>query len=141
LPAEHAGLKIDASVLKGLRVLLVDDSADALDAFRTLLEMEGAKVRAELSGKAALAAAAEARFDLILSDVGMPGMSGYELIAELRKLSGTATTPAIALTGFGREKDVAEALQAGFDAHVGKPVSLAALLAAIGKARSVHDDT
>jgi two-component system CheB/CheR fusion protein len=141
LPAEHAGLEVDASVLKGLRVLLVDDSADALDAFRTLLEMEGAKVRAELSGKAALAAAAEARFDLILSDVGMPGMSGYELIAELRKLSGTATTPAIALTGFGREKDVAEALQAGFDAHVGKPVSLAALLAAIGKARSVHDDT
>ncbi|MFL9912986.1 CheR family methyltransferase [Paraburkholderia sp. RL17-337-BIB-A] len=140
LPAEHAHIEVDGSVLKDLRVLLVDDSADALDAFRTLLEMEGAKVRAELSGKAALAAAAEARFDLILSDIGMPGMSGYELIAELRKLSQTAATPAIALTGFGREKDVAEALQAGFDAHVGKPVSLASLLAAIGQSRLVRGD-
>jgi two-component system, chemotaxis family, CheB/CheR fusion protein len=140
LPAEHAHIEVDGNVLKDLRVLLVDDSADALDAFRTLLEMEGAKVRAELSGKAALAAAAEARFDLILSDIGMPGMSGYELIAELRKLSHTAATPAIALTGFGREKDVAEALQAGFDAHVGKPVSLASLLAAIGQARLVRGD-
>jgi two-component system CheB/CheR fusion protein len=141
LPAKHAHIEVDGSVLKDLRVLLVDDSADALDAFRTLLEMEGAKVRAELSGKAALAAAAEAPFDLILSDIGMPGMSGYELIAELRKLSQTATTPAIALTGFGREKDVTEALHAGFDAHVGKPVSLAALLAAIGQSRSVRGDT
>jgi two-component system CheB/CheR fusion protein len=131
LPAEHADLEIDANCLKGLRVLLVDDSADALDAFRTLLEMEGAKVRAELSGKAAIAAATEARFDLILSDIGMPGMSGYELMAELRKLPQTASVPAIALTGFGRGKDVTEALQAGFDAHIGKPVSLASLLSAI----------
>ncbi|WP_408255343.1 response regulator [Paraburkholderia phytofirmans] len=59
-----------------------------------------------------------------LSDVDMPGMSGCELIAELRKLPQTANTPAIALTGFGRVIDVAEALRAGFDAYVGKPVSL-----------------
>jgi two-component system CheB/CheR fusion protein len=142
LPVGQPRPGVDGSVLKGLRVLLVDDSPDTLDAFRTLLEMEGAKVRAELSAKAALAAAAEAEagFDLILSDIGMPGMSGYELIAELRKLSRTATTPAIALTGFGRGKDVSEALQAGFDAHVGKPVSLAALLAAISQARLARDD-
>lgn len=141
LAAGQPRLEVDGSVLKGLRVLLVDDSGDTLDAFRTLLEMEGAKVRAELSAKAALAAAAETSFDLILSDIGMPGMSGYELIAELRKLSHTAATPAIALTGFGREKDVAEALQAGFDAHIGKPVSLASLVAAIGQSRSVRGDT
>jgi two-component system CheB/CheR fusion protein len=101
--------------------------------------MEGAKIRAERSGQAALAAAAEAQFDLILSDIGMPGMSGYEFIAELRKLPQTATTPAIALTGYGRGRDVTEALQAGFDAHVGKPVSLSALLAAIDQARLVRD--
>ena len=59
-PPEHHTVEVDASVLKGLRVLLVDDSEDTLDAFRILLEMEGAKVRAERSGKAALAAAAEA---------------------------------------------------------------------------------
>ncbi|MFM0034934.1 CheR family methyltransferase [Paraburkholderia strydomiana] len=133
--------EVDGNILKDLRVLLVDDSADTLDAFRTLLEMEGAKVRAELGGKAALAAASEAPFDLILSDIGMPGMSGYELIVELRKLPQTATIPAIALTGFGRDKDVTEALEAGFDAHVGKPVSLTALLAAIDRARQARDET
>jgi two-component system CheB/CheR fusion protein len=139
--AVHDRAQVDGSVLKDLSVLLVDDSADTLDAFRALLEMEGAKVHTASSGKAALAAATGQRFDLILSDIGMPGMSGYELIAELRKLSQTATTPAIALTGFGRGKDVTEALQAGFDAHVGKPVSLAALLAAIGQARLARDST
>ncbi len=139
LPAAPVPREIDENVLKGLRVLLVDDSADTLDAFHTLLEMEGAKVRAELSPKSALAAAAESRFDLILSDIGMPGMSGYELIAELRKLPHTATVPAIALTGFGRGNDVADALEAGFDAHVGKPVSLEALIVAIGQARLAHD--
>ncbi|MFL9963771.1 response regulator [Paraburkholderia sediminicola] len=122
-------------------MLLVDDSEDTLDAFRALLEMKGAKVRAELSGKAALAAAAEARFDLILSDIGMPGMSGYELMAQLRKSPRMATTPAIALTGFGREKDASEALQAGFNAHVAKPVSLAALLAAVRQSGLARDDT
>ncbi|WP_220377361.1 CheR family methyltransferase [Paraburkholderia sp. BL27I4N3] len=140
-PAEHTRPEVDGSTLKDLRILLVDDSADALDALRALLEMEGAIVRAELSGKAALAAVAETRFDVILSDIGMPGMSGYELIAELRQLPQTATTAAIALTGFGREKDVVEALQAGFDAHIGKPVSLAALIAAIEQSRSVRGDS
>ena len=137
-PADQSRVAVDASVLRGLRVLLVDDSAEGLEAFRALLETEGAQVRGESSGAAALAAAAEDEFDLILSDIGMPGMSGYELIAELRKLPRTATTPAIALTGYGREKDALDALQAGFDAHLGKPVSLNALLGAIGQSRSAH---
>jgi two-component system CheB/CheR fusion protein len=141
MPTADVRSDIDSSVLKGLSVLLVDDSAEALDAFRALLEMEGAEVRAELSGEAALAAAAETRFDLILSDIAMPGMSGYELIGKLRKLPQTATTPAIALTGFGRGKDVADALQAGFDAHVAKPVSLAALVVAIGQCRAARGDS
>ncbi len=127
---------VDTSVLKGLRVLLVDDSPEGLEGFRALLEMEGAIVRAEPGGKAALAAAAQSEFDLILSDIGMPGMSGYELIAELRKLPRTASLPAIALTGFGRQSDAVEALHAGFDAHLGKPVALHALLNAIEKTMS-----
>ncbi|MFM0327517.1 CheR family methyltransferase [Caballeronia glebae] len=122
----------DPSILKGLRVLLVDDSLEGLEGFRTLLELEGTQVRAESSPEAALAVATESEFDLILSDIGMPTMSGYELIAKLRELPACKTIPAIALTGFGREQDAAEALRAGFDAHLGKPVSLSALLAAIG---------
>ncbi|MFP3649271.1 response regulator, partial [Paraburkholderia sp. SIMBA_054] len=69
----------DTSLLKGLRILLVDDSAEGLAGFRALLELEGAQVRPERNGPDALAAAKEGKFDLILSDIGMPGMSGYEL--------------------------------------------------------------
>ncbi|SOE89035.1 Response regulator receiver domain-containing protein [Caballeronia arationis] len=97
-----------------------------------MLELEGAHVTAESSPENALAVAADAEFDLIISDIGMPTMRRYELIAKLRKLPGTAKVPAIALTGFGRDKDAAEALRAGFDAHLSKPVSLSGLLAAIG---------
>jgi two-component system CheB/CheR fusion protein len=128
----RAGKTADPSILKGLRVLLVDDSLEGLEGFRTLLELEGAQVRAESSPEAALKVASESEFDLILSDIGMPTMSGYELIAKLRELPAYRAVPAIALTGFGREQDAAEALRAGFDAHLGKPVSLNALLVAIG---------
>ncbi|OUL85214.1 hypothetical protein CA603_23715 [Paraburkholderia hospita] len=125
----------DTSALKGLRVLLVDDSVEGLAGFGALLELEGAQVRPERNGPDALAAAREGEFDLILSDVGMPGMSGYELIAELRKLPGMEAVPAFALTGFGRQSDAEQAIRAGFNAHLGKPVSLHALLGAIEHAR------
>jgi two-component system CheB/CheR fusion protein len=121
----------DPAILKDLRVLLVDDSLDALDAFRTLLELEGAKVSAVSRARAALDETAAQDFDLILSDIGMPEMSGYELIGALRKAPRTAKIPAIALTGFGRAQDAAQALQAGFNAHLGKPVSLDSLIAAV----------
>ncbi len=64
-------------------------------------------------------------FDLVISDVGMPGMDGYQMIAEMRKRPRTAGLPAIALTGHGRTQDVERALQSGFNAHVGKPVDFA----------------
>ncbi|MDR5753273.1 MULTISPECIES: CheR family methyltransferase [unclassified Caballeronia] len=121
----------DPAILKNLRVLLVDDSLDALDAFRTLLELEGAKVSAVSRARAALDEIAANEFDLVLSDIGMPEMSGYELIAELRKAPRTAKIAAIALTGFGRAQDAAQALQAGFNAHLGKPVSLDSLIATV----------
>jgi two-component system CheB/CheR fusion protein len=123
---------VNEAILKGLKVLLVDDSVAALEAFRELLEIEGASVQAALNGKLALAAVAETPFDLILSDISMPDMDGYELIAELRQSPHTATVPAIALTGFGRGQDVAKALSLGYDAHLSKPVSLSALLTTIG---------
>ena len=74
----------------------------------------------------------EQLFDLILSDIAMPDMSGYELIEALRKRPNMAKVPAIALTGFGRDQDAARALRAGFDAHLGKPVTFSALLHVIG---------
>jgi two-component system, chemotaxis family, CheB/CheR fusion protein len=127
-PAETREAPRDVSVLKGMRILLVDDAVESLQAFQSLLEMEGAQVWPHTRGEAALAAAAHQQFDLILSDIGMPGMDGYELIAALRKLPGMASVPALALTGFGRPQDATRAIRAGYDAHLGKPVSLRALL-------------
>jgi len=124
---------LNSSALKGLRVLLVEDSLEALEAFRALLELEGAHVQAEGSGKRALVAATNADFDLILSDIGMPEMDGYELIEALRRLPRMGVVPAIALTGFGRAQDAKRALRAGFNAHLAKPVSLPVLLGAIDR--------
>jgi two-component system CheB/CheR fusion protein len=122
----------NAAILKELKVLLVDDSIESLEAFGALLEIEGAEVTAESSAQKALALTKDRQFDLILSDIAMPGMSGYELIEAVRKQPSTAKVPAIALTGFGRDQDAARALRAGFDAHLGKPVTLNALLHVIG---------
>jgi two-component system CheB/CheR fusion protein len=116
-----------------MRILLVDDAVESLQAFQSLLEMEGAQVSPQVSGAAALAVAAHQPFDLILSDIGMPEMDGYELIAALRKMPAAASVPAIALTGFGRPQDVTRAIRAGFDAHLGKPVSLQGLLDRISR--------
>ena len=114
--------------LEGLRILLVDDTPDTLEAFGELLRLEGAEVTTAASGLQALQAAQSADFDLILSDVAMPGMDGYELMRELRKLERIAQVPAIAVTGFGRPNDEDRARAAGFSAHVSKPVGLDALL-------------
>ncbi|QIE23219.1 Protein-glutamate methylesterase/protein-glutamine glutaminase [Caballeronia sp. SBC1] len=132
-PVETPRECVDRSILKGLRVLLVDDSIDALEAFRTLLEMEGAQVRAEPSAEQALEAATQQEFDVVLSDIGMPAMTGYEMIRQMRKTPRTARLPALALTGFGREQDVTRALDAGFNGHLSKPVSLKGLVAAIDR--------
>ena len=115
-------------VLDKLRVLLVDDIPEALESFAALLELEGAQVTAVGSGKEALAAAETAEFDLLFSDIAMPGMDGYALIAALRANTRTANLRAIALTGFGRSQDVKQALGSGFDAHLAKPIEMEELL-------------
>ena len=143
--AEHgdAARQTPLPALAGLRVLAVDDTSDALESFATLLRLEGAEVTAVASGRAALEALAGGRYDLLLSDVAMPGMDGYELIATVRgdpAMTPTTTTttttrdlPAVALTGFGRPQDARKALAAGFDAHLAKPVVIEELLQLVEK--------
>jgi two-component system CheB/CheR fusion protein len=135
---ESRELPGDVSLLKGMRILLVDDAVESLQAFQSLLELEGAQVWPQTSGADALAVAAQQPFDLILSDIGMPGMDGYELIAALRKLPATAAVPALALTGFGRSQDATRAIRAGYDGHLGKPVSLQALLDKIARTTAAN---
>jgi two-component system CheB/CheR fusion protein len=108
--------------LAGLRLLIVDDADDALESFAALLRLEGAEVAAVNNARAALAALAAGSFDLLISDVAMPGMDGYELVAEVRRDPRTGALPAIALTGFGRPQEIQRAMEAGFTAHLTKPV-------------------
>jgi two-component system CheB/CheR fusion protein len=105
-------------------VLLVDDMEDALESFRFLLEHVGYQVTAASSAKEAIALAEQQEFDLLISDVGMPEMDGYDLMTELRGRTRTAALPAIALTGYGRTEDVKKAFAAGFQAHLDKPVDI-----------------
>ena len=120
--------------LSGLRVLLVDDTQDTLESFGMLLGLEGADVTTAQSGRRALEIAeGSASFDLILSDIAMPDMDGLELMRRLRRIERYAEVPAIALTGFGRASDELRAIDAGFDAHLSKPVGMDSLIHAVSR--------
>lgn len=115
----------------GLSIVVVDDDAATARALATLLELEGAEVRCASGGEQALQLVAERRPGLLLTDIGMPDMDGYSLLARLHALPGMADLPVIALTGFGRESDDRRTRRAGFVAHIAKPVDIDALLARI----------
>lgn len=110
--------------LEGMNVLVVDDSEDTTEMVRHLLEMGGATVTAVTSGFQALSVAREKQFDVVLSDISMPGMDGFEFLSKLRALPGYERLPAIALTGFGRPEDVQRAQAQGFYAHLTKPFDI-----------------
>jgi two-component system CheB/CheR fusion protein len=107
--------------------LVVDDSEDTAEMVQHLLEIGGATVCAVTSGSEALRIARERKFDVVLSDISMPEMDGFQFLSELRKLPGKEDLPAVALTGFGRPEDVQRASDEGFYAHLTKPFDLQTL--------------
>ena len=115
------------------KILLVDDQADAIDALAMLLEMDGHAVRTAYSGTDALAVVENFVPDLALIDVSMPDMSGMQLARILRSNAALAHTRLIALTGYAGAADRQAATDAGFDAHVTKPVSADQLASLIAK--------
>jgi PAS domain S-box-containing protein len=117
--------------LDGLRVLAVDDEADTRELLKAGLGQCGAEVTAVGSAAEALEAMVAAVPDLLISDIGMPGEDGYELIRRVRALTveGGGKVPAIALTAYARVEDRMQALRAGYQMHVPKPVELAELVA------------
>ena len=111
--------------LNGLRILAVDDVRDLLEPFADLLRLEGADVDIATGGQEALGLLKSRFYDVLISDIGMDGMDGYELIREIRKNPQWSELQAIALSGFGRQVDVTRALRSGFNAHLAKPASVA----------------
>lgn len=103
-------------------VLLVDDSHDTLLLLNVLFEKRGCRVMAAQSAAEALEMATRETPDIIISDIGMPDMNGYELLTSLRRLPGMEHVPALAITGYATEEDRARARAAGFTAHIAKPV-------------------
>jgi PAS domain S-box-containing protein len=122
-----AGVAGESAPVRAMRVLLADDNRDAVDVTRELLALRGHAVEVAHDGRAALALA-EARLpDVALLDIGMPGMSGYELAAALRGLPGGPGVRLVAVTGWGTEQDRARTRAAGFDLHLTKPIDLRTL--------------
>jgi signal transduction histidine kinase len=137
--AEHVAISLDvvpaqvqASGAGRLSILLVDDNQDSACSMMLLLELHGHAVHIVHDGSEALAAARAHRPDVILLDIGMPGMNGYEVARQLRTQQDFAQTLLVAVTGYGRTSDVEQSRAAGFDHHLVKPIDydrLHALLA------------
>jgi signal transduction histidine kinase/CheY-like chemotaxis protein len=119
--------------LDGLEVLVVDDDHDTRDLLQRVLALGGASVRLAGSAAEALHAHGGKPAEILISDIGMPSMDGYELIRRVRELDRARSllTPAIALTAFARTEDRTRALLAGYQMHIAKPVDPAELLAAV----------
>jgi PAS domain S-box-containing protein len=106
-----------------LRLLLVDDSVDAATLLSMVLEADGYDVRVAHEAKHALEVAALFQPEIVLLDLGLPGMDGFQLAREMRKLAATADALLIAITGYGQAADRLRSQEAGFDHHLVKPVA------------------
>ena len=119
--------KIPARSERGA-ILIVDDVPDVTEMISLLLKHAGYEVATADSARSALQLARKNHYDLIISDIGMPEMNGYELAAALRSLTDYNQTPMIAVTGYSEYDDRGRAVQAGFNVHLTKPIEPAQLL-------------
>jgi signal transduction histidine kinase/FixJ family two-component response regulator len=127
--AERAG----AAPVTRRRVLLVDDNPDVLEGLRALLEVHGHQVETAADSASALRTSQHFAPDIAILDIGLPGMDGYELAAELRQQPGFAATHLVAMTGYGQPADRKRSRAAGFAAHLVKPVSASQLYALLNE--------
>jgi CheY-like chemotaxis protein len=118
----------------GARVLVVDDNVDAAETLATFLQMLGLQTLCVHDGEAALRQAPVFAPDVVLLDIGLPGMDGYEVARGLRADPRVARARLVALTGWGAEADRRRAMDAGFDHHLTKPVDLGVLEELLRKA-------
>ena len=122
-----SNLSLDAEssergLAEGRSALVVDDVSDVTELLSVLLIHAGYKVVTASSARAALEAARLQRFDVIISDIGMPEMNGYQMAREIRLLPGYQDVPMVAVTGYSMFDDKERSLNAGFNAHLTKPI-------------------
>ncbi|MPZ44279.1 MAG: PAS domain S-box protein, partial [Betaproteobacteria bacterium] len=119
----------------GRSVLVVDDNRDAADSVAALLQLRGHRVWVAYDGPSGLAIASERAPEVVLLDIGLPGMDGYEVATRLREMEQTRSSTVVALTGYGQEEDRQRREQTRFDAHLVKPVDYEILYRLIERAR------
>ena len=112
-----------------LRVLVVDDNEDAADTLACLMRLEGHTAEVAFDGATALSMAAQFQPQVVLLDIGMPGIDGYQVVRELRAREATKSAIIVALTGYGQPSDRQRAKAAGFDDHLTKPIDSSVLMA------------
>jgi PAS domain S-box-containing protein len=132
-PRAMEGWKASHSSLQGVHVLAVDDDADALTLLREIFESAGAQVTAIDSGAQVLRQIHSARPDVVVTDIAMPSIDGYEMLRRIRSSDDKAVShvPAIALTAHARSEDRAKASASGFQLHIAKPIDPSELIAAV----------
>ena len=125
----------DCAILADLRVLFVEDDADTRDLLAYALMNEGAEVVTVESASKALEVFNRERFDVLVSDAGLPGEDGWSLIGTIRRMTpeNGGHIRAIALTGYAYPDDEARSLAAGFDVHITKPAELSLVVATIAR--------
>jgi two-component system CheB/CheR fusion protein len=139
LPAQRAEAVVAASeemaprADRKLKILVVEDNPDAAESLAMVLDLWGHDIRVTLDAAAAVEVAEQLVPDVIISDLGLPGMDGYELARRLRQHPRFGRAVLIALSGYGQEEDKRRALDAGFDHHLVKPPDLAELAELLGR--------
>jgi signal transduction histidine kinase len=126
VPAMHPAEPAQSSAVR--RILVADDNLDSLETLAQLLELRGHEIHKAVDGVEALEAATRVRPDLVLLDIGMPGMDGYEVARRIRSQPWGQEATLVALTGWGQENDRKRSREAGFDSHCIKPLDLQRLL-------------
>lgn len=138
--AAHGGATEDKETHEdssgGLRVLVVDDNRDSADSATDVLRLLGNQVECAYDGESGVSVARRLKPHIILLDLAMPGMDGFEARRRLRDAEGGTSPFLVAMTGFGNEEDKRRTRAAGFDAHLTKPVELDALVALLNEARA-----
>jgi signal transduction histidine kinase/DNA-binding response OmpR family regulator len=125
--SEEKAAGVSAPTRRALRVLVVDDNRDAVDSLALMLQLDGHEVHLAHDGPSALEMARTYRPEVVLLDIGLPGMSGYEVARHLRGESQPDRFLLVAMTGYGQDEDRRRSREAGFDHHLVKPVDPADL--------------